>query len=111
MQIKIVIIVKFTCLINVLCLDIIEVSCGYHIWIETIDMLFCLQFECRWCPCSFNAILLNCYFNIFSCQAVPFFLGAIAVEYILCFLTNVPRTRLNDAFSSIAAGIFSQLSK
>lgn len=44
-------------------------------------------------------------------EAVPFFLGAIAVEYILCFLTNMPRTRLNDAFSSIAAGIFSQLSK
>ncbi|KAJ7372313.1 hypothetical protein OS493_019757 [Desmophyllum pertusum] len=44
-------------------------------------------------------------------EAVPFFLGAIAVEYILAFLTNLPRLRLNDAFSSISAGVFSQLSK
>lgn len=46
-------------------------------------------------------------------EAVPFFLGAIIFEYILSFLTNFPRSRfrLNDAFSSIAAGIFSQLSK
>ena len=46
-------------------------------------------------------------------QAVPFFLGAIVFEYILSFLTNFPRSRLrlNDAFSSVAAGVFSQLSK
>lgn len=46
-------------------------------------------------------------------QAVPFFLGAIIFEYILSFLTDFPRARLrlNDAFSSVSAGIFSQLSK
>ncbi|KAL9988521.1 hypothetical protein ACROYT_G002976 [Oculina patagonica] len=44
-------------------------------------------------------------------EAVPFFFGAIAVEYILCFLTNLPLIRLNDAFSSLAAGAFSQLTK
>lgn len=44
-------------------------------------------------------------------EAVPFFLGAIALEYILAFLTRLPPARLNDAFSSIAAGTLSQLSK
>lgn len=46
-------------------------------------------------------------------EAVPFFLGAIIFEYILSFLTDFPRARLrlNDAFSSVSAGIFSQLSK
>ena len=83
-----------------------------------MDIIFRLKPLTCFYACSLNVdgvhavLMLNCYnFNIFSCQAVPFFLGAIAVEYILCFLTNVPRTRLNDAYSSIAAGIFSQLSK
>lgn len=44
-------------------------------------------------------------------EAVPFFLGAIALEYVLAFLTRLPPARLNDAFSSIAAGTLSQLSK
>lgn len=44
-------------------------------------------------------------------EAVPFFLGAIVLEYILAFLTRLPPARLNDAFSSIAAGTLSQLSK
>lgn len=44
-------------------------------------------------------------------EAVPFFFGAIALEYILAFLTRLPPARLNDAFSSIAAGTLSQLSK
>lgn len=44
-------------------------------------------------------------------EAVPFFLGAIALEYILAFLADLPRARLNDAFSSVSAGVFSQLSK
>ncbi|RMX56040.1 hypothetical protein pdam_00017468 [Pocillopora damicornis] len=44
-------------------------------------------------------------------KAVPFFFGAIALEYILAFLTRLPPARLNDAFSSIAAGTLSQLSK
>ena len=49
----------------------------------------------------------------FHFQAVPFFLGAIIFEYILSLVTDFPRARLrlNDAFSSISAGIFSQLSK
>lgn len=44
-------------------------------------------------------------------EAVPFFLGAIIFEYILSFLTDFPRSRLrlNDAVSSLSAGLFSQV--
>ena len=51
------------------------------------------------------------FFPSLYLKAVPFFLGAIALEYVLAVLTNLPRARLNDAFSSISAGVFSQLSK
>lgn len=42
---------------------------------------------------------------------VPLFIGAIVMENILLSLMGLPRLRLNDAFSSISAGLFMQISK
>ena len=50
--------------------------------------------------------------RIFSLQATPYFLGAIAIEAILSTITGLaPRIRINDGINSIAAGMTSQMTK
>ena len=44
-------------------------------------------------------------------EAIPFFNGAILLEFLICWLKGVETLRLNDGLSSVTAGIFLQLSK
>lgn len=44
-------------------------------------------------------------------EAVPFFQGAILLEYIICLIQGIPTFRLNDAVNSITAGLAMQLIK
>jgi hypothetical protein len=44
-------------------------------------------------------------------KAIPFFNGAILLEFLICWLKGVDTLRLNDSLSSVTAGIFLQLSK
>ena len=48
---------------------------------------------------------------VFSLKAIPLFLAAILVEYIVAILKGKPKLRFNDGLSSITAGLMSQLSK
>lgn len=44
-------------------------------------------------------------------KAVPYFAGAILLEFVICWLKGISTFRLNDGLSSIMAGLFLQLSK
>ena len=47
----------------------------------------------------------------FSLQAIPLFMAAIIVEYVVAVLKGKPALRFNDGLSSVGAGLMSQMSK
>ena len=59
-------------------------------------------------PNILHYYITNCVLYI---QAIPFFNGAILLEFLICWLKGVETLRLNDGLSSVTAGIFLQLSK